>query len=57
MQVPSVQGASLECAREILKAGTTDEALAVLDSYGILKETMAVVNGEGSSFIWTTGLM
>ena len=35
--------ASLECAREILEAGTTDEALAVLDSYGILKETMAVV--------------
>ena len=34
---------SLECAREILEAGTTDEALAVLDSYGILKETMAVV--------------
>ena len=36
-------GGSLECAREILEAGTTDEALAVLDSYGILKETMAVV--------------
>ena len=36
-------GADLECAREILEAGTTDEALAVLDSYGILKETMAVV--------------
>ena len=36
-------GGSLECAREILKAGTTDEALAVLDSHGILKETMVVV--------------
>ena len=36
-------GGSLECAREILEAGTTDEALAVLASYGILKETMAVV--------------
>ena len=36
-------GGTLECAREILEAGTTDEALAVLDRYGILKETMAVV--------------
>lgn len=36
-------GGSLECAREILCSGTTDEALAVLERYGILKETMAVV--------------
>lgn len=36
-------GGSLECAREILKAGTTDEALAVLDRYDILKETMDIV--------------
>ena len=36
-------GGTLECAREILEAGTTDEALAVIDRYGILKETMAVV--------------
>ena len=36
-------GSTLECAREILEAGTTDEALAVLDRYGILKETMAIV--------------
>ncbi len=36
-------GGTLDCAREILDAGTTDEALAVLDRYGILKETMAVV--------------
>lgn len=36
-------GGTLECAREILEAGTTDEALAVLDRYGILKETMAIV--------------
>lgn len=36
-------GGSLECAREILEAGTTDEALAVLDKYGILKETMDIV--------------
>lgn len=36
-------GGTLECAREILEAGTTDEALAVLERYGILKETMAIV--------------
>lgn len=36
-------GGTLECAREILEAGTTDEALAVIDRYGILEETMAVV--------------
>lgn len=38
-----MQEALLECAREILEAGTTDEALAVLERYGILKETMAIV--------------
>lgn len=36
-------GGTLECAREILEAGTTDEALAVIDRYGILEETMAIV--------------
>ena len=36
-------GGTLECAREILEAGTTDEALAVIDRYGILKQTMAIV--------------
>ena len=36
-------GGTLECAKEILEAGTTDEALAVLERYGILKETMAIV--------------
>ena len=36
-------GGTLDCAREILKAGTTDDALSILDRYGILKETMAVV--------------
>ena len=36
-------GGSLECAREILKAGTTDEALEVLNRYGILRETMDIV--------------
>ena len=36
-------GGPLECAREILKAGTTDEALEVLNRYGILRETMNIV--------------
>ena len=36
-------GGTLDCAREILKAGTTDDALSILDRYGILKETMAIV--------------
>ena len=36
-------GGTLECAKEILEAGTSDEALAVLERYGILKETMAIV--------------
>ena len=36
-------GGPLECAREILKAGTTDEALEVLNRYGILRETMDIV--------------
>lgn len=36
-------GGTLECAWEILEAGTTDEALAVIDRYGILKQTMAIV--------------
>ena len=36
-------GGPLECAREILQAGTTDEALEVLDRYGILRETMDIV--------------
>ena len=36
-------GGTLECAREILEAGTTDEALAVIDRYGILKQTMTIV--------------
>ena len=36
-------GGTLECAREILEAGTTAEALAVIDRYGILEETMAIV--------------
>lgn len=36
-------GGTLECAREILEAGTTDEALVVIDRYGILKQTMAIV--------------
>lgn len=33
-------GAGLDCAREILDCGTTDEALAVLKRYGVLKESM-----------------
>ena len=33
-------GAELDCAREILDCGTTDEALAVLKRYGVLKESM-----------------
>ena len=36
-------GGELSCARKILECSTTDEALRVLDEYGILKETMAVV--------------
>ena len=33
-------GAGLDCAKEILDCGTTDEALAVLKRYGVLKESM-----------------
>lgn len=33
-------GAGLDCAKEILDCGTTDEALAVLRRYGVLKESM-----------------
>lgn len=33
-------GGSLACAREILDCSTTDEALTVLNRYGILEETM-----------------
>ena len=33
-------GCTLECAREVLDCNTTDEALQVLDSNHILKETM-----------------
>lgn len=36
-------GAGLDCAKEILNGNTTDEALAVLDKYHILKETMDVL--------------
>lgn len=36
-------GGTLDCAREILKAGTTDDALSILDRYGILKKTIAIV--------------
>ena len=32
--------AGLDCAKEILDCGTTDEALAVLKRYGVLKESM-----------------
>ena len=33
-------GAPLSCAREILNAGTTDEALSILKEYGYLEKTM-----------------
>ena len=33
-------GASLECAKEILNASTTDEAIDILEKYQILQKTM-----------------
>lgn len=33
-------GASLECAKEILEASTTDEALEIVARYGLLQQTM-----------------
>ena len=44
-------GAGLELVREILECGTTDEALALLEQGGYLRQTMAVVL-EKFSFIW-----
>lgn len=36
-------GASLQCAREILQASTTDEALDILERYGLIQATMAEI--------------
>ena len=36
-------GASLECAKEILEAGTTDEALEVLEQNGLLRPVMDIL--------------
>ena len=39
----SAGGSGLELVREILECGTTDEALALLEQGGYLRQTMAVV--------------
>lgn len=36
-------GASLQCARKILQASTTDEALDILERYGLIQATMAEI--------------
>lgn len=36
-------GASLQCAREILQASTTDEALDILERYDLIQATMAEI--------------